>query len=190
MYTGEFEELFRKISKIFTLESVAKSESLEGNLLKRPANESLWDTIDNIKGFDGIDIGNGKYVKTEHFFKKPIRILFFILIHEMESRLYRIQRLNGKLIKELDELHINDLIRELIENEDLLKMQDVYSSRSEFKEDLKAISSFRNLIVHTNRKLIDNVDKETIIKRKKQVLNLLDAIQQISDRMSVKSDQQ
>ncbi|MEK6890822.1 MAG: hypothetical protein AABX03_01665 [Nanoarchaeota archaeon] len=189
MYQGEFEELFRKISKIFTLESVAKDKKIEGNLLKRPANESLWDTIDSIKGFDGIDIGNDKYVKAEHFFRKPIRILFFILIHEMESRLYRIQRRNGKPIKELNELHINDLIRELVDNEDIIKLQEIYSSRTEFKEDLKAISSFRNLIVHTNRKLIEEVDQETIIKRKKQVLKLLDAIQQISDRMPVKSNQ-
>lgn len=187
MYPGEFEELFRKVSNVFTLETVAQKEKIKGRLLKRNPSTPLWDTIENIKGFEGIDIGNEQYVNCEHFFRKPIRILFFILIHELESRLYRIQRWNKKPIKELDELHINDLIKELVDNDDLIKLQDIYSSRSQLKEDLKAISSFRNIIFHTNRKLLKSVDTETLITRKKQILMLLEALQQILDKMERKS---
>lgn len=186
MYPGEFENLFRKIVNIFTLESVARDKIIKGNLLKRNPNTPLWDTIESIKGFEGIEVGNGKYVSSEYFFKKPIRILFFILIHEMESKLYRIHRWNGKSMDELDELNVNDLIRELIDNEELIKLQDAYSSRTEFKEDLKAISAFRNIIVHTNRKFLKSVDIDTLISRKKQVLNLLNALVQILDRMERK----
>jgi len=194
MYPGEFENLFRKISNIFTLESVAKKEEIIGKLLKRNPETPLWDTIESIEGYEGLAIGEGKYVSSEHFFKKPIRILFFILIHELESRLYRILRWNGAPIEELDKCSINDLIRMLINNESLILLQDVYSSRNRFKEDLKtifkedlkAISSFRNTIFHTNRKLLKGVDVGTIIKRKKQVLMLLEALQQILDRMERK----
>lgn len=187
MYPGEFENMFNKISHIFTLETVAEIKTVKGNLLKRNPQTPLWDTIESIKGCDGIDIGEGKYISCEHFFRKPIRILFFILIHEMESRLYRIHRWNGKLIKELDELNINDLIREIINNKELVKLQETYSSKAKLKEDLKAISSFRNIVVHTNRKLLKEVDADTIIKRKKQVLMLLEALQQILDRMERKN---
>lgn len=186
MYPGEFEQLFRKVSSNFTLEGVAKKDRIEGKLLKRNPETPIWDTIESIKGYQGIDIGTGKYVSLEHFFRKPVRILFFILIHELESRLYRIHRWNGKLIKELDELHYNDLVRELVNNEQLISLQNIFS-RSVFKEDLKAISSFRNIIAHTNRKLLNRVDAETLVQRKKQILSLLEATQQILDGMERKS---
>lgn len=195
MYPGEFEDLFRKMSNIFTLETVSKNKKIEGKLLKRNPQTPMWDTIDSIKGYEGIDLGNDKYVETEHFFRKPIRILFFILIHELESRLYRVLRWNGTPTKDLDNLNINDMIRELINNKDLLELQEVYKSKTNFKEDLKAIfkedlkaiSSFRNIIVHSNRKLLNDVDLETLIKRKSQVLKLLEALQQILDKMDRKS---
>lgn len=189
MYPGEFENLFNKISQIFTLGSVAKKEVINGKLLKRNPQTPIWDTIDSIKECDGIDVGNGNSVSCAYFFKKPIRMLFFILIHELESRLYRIHRWNGKPINELDKLNFNDLIKELVNNKELISFQDVYQSRALFKEDLKAISSFRNIIVHTNRRLLKEVDKDTIIKRKKQVLILLETLQQILDRMERKNYQ-
>jgi len=187
MYPGEFETLFRKISNLFNLETIAKKEIIQGKLLKRNPQTPIWDTIDSIKGYDGIDIGDKRYISSESFFRKPIRILFFILIHELESRLYRIHRWNGVPLKELDELNINDLIRDIVDNKELLSLQDIYPSRTVFKEDLKALSSFRNIIMHTNRKLQKGIDDITIIKRKKQILSLLEALQQILDRMDRKS---
>lgn len=189
MYPGEFEELFRRVSQLFTLETVAKNKQIDGKLLKRNPNTPLWDTVESIAKFDGIEIGGAKYVSTEHFFKKPIRILFFIQIHELESRLYRIHRWNGKNMRELDESNFNDLIRDLVDNEEVTKSQSVYNSRASLKEDFKAISSFRNIIFHTNRKLLKSVDKNTLVNRKKQILNLLLALQQILDNMERKNNE-
>ncbi len=186
MYPGEFEELFRKISNLFILESVSQEELIKGKLLKRNPQTPIWDTLESIDGYDAIDIGGKKYVSCEKFFKKPVRILFFILIHELESRLYRIHKWNGKLLNTLDECNINDLIKDLLNNKELLELQKIYKSRAIFKEDLKAISSFRNVIVHTNRKLLKTVDSNTVIQRKKQIIKLLEALQQILDHMSIK----
>ncbi|MBI4158830.1 hypothetical protein HY500_01070 [Candidatus Woesearchaeota archaeon] len=186
MYTGEFEELFRKISNLFTLETVSQEEQIKGKLLRRDPKTPVWDTLESIDGYDAIDIG-GKYVSCEKFFRKPVRILFFILIHEIESRLYRIHRRNGKPLSDLDESNINNMIKGLISDKGLLEAQKIYQTRSELKEDLKAISSFRNIIFHTNRKLLKTVGSKTLIQRKKQVIKLLEALQQISDRMEVKA---
>ena len=184
MYPGEFDELFRKISNLFTLETVSQKEKVTGRLLKRNPQTPLWDTLDSIEGYDGIDISNGSFVSCEKFFKKPVRILFFILIHEMESRLYRIHRRNGTELNELNELNINDMIRMLVDNENLLRLQKTYQSRALLKEDLKAISAFRNIIVHTNRKLLKEIDSKTIIQRKKQITQMLETLQQISDNIN------
>ena len=187
MYRGEFEELFKGISQNFTLANIAKPIPIQGKLLKASPTMQLWEMIDTMQNYDGIDIGKGKYVSKEYFFRKPVRILFFILIHELESRLYRIQRWFGKDLQELDRMNINDLIRELANNETLISLQRIYNSRVDFKEDLKAISAFRNIIVHTNRMLLKSIDVGTLIKRKKQVLTLLEAVQQILDNMERKS---
>ena len=102
----------------------------------------------------------------------------------MESRLYRIHRRNGTELNELNELNINDMIRMLVDNENLLRLQKTYQSRALLKEDLKAISAFRNIIVHTNRKLLKEIDSKTIIQRKKQITQMLETLQQISDNIN------
>jgi len=187
MYVGEFESFFSKISQMFTLESAAKKQTIAGKLLKRSPSDLLWSTLDDIHGYDAIDIGKSHYISCENFFRKPMRILFFILVHELESRLYRIHRWSGKPLDELDNWSFNDMIRELLAREDLLALQLAYPSRANLKEDLKAISAFRNIIVHTNRKLLKHVDTDTLIDRKKQVLKLLAALQEILDKMERKS---
>jgi hypothetical protein len=187
MYVGEFEAFFGKISQMFTLESAAKKQEVAGKLLKRSPSDLLWNTLDDIHGYDAIDIGKSHYISCENFFRKPMRILFFILIHEIESRLYRVHRWSGKPLNELDSWSFNDMIRVLLEREDLFSLQKTYASRAEFKEDLKAVSAFRNVIVHTNRKLLKHVDADTLINRKKQCLQVLFALQEILDKMERKS---
>lgn len=185
MYPGEFEELFQKISHIFTLETVSETLDLKENYPKRNPNTPIWDTIDTLGDQDYIDLGNGKYANCKKFFKKTTRILFFILIKEFESRLFRIHRWNGTSTSQLDDKNLNDLIKELVDSS-LIDLQREYSSRAEFKEDLKAISSFRNLIVHVNKKMEKQVDATTLIKRKKQIIFILSALQQILDKMEKK----
>lgn len=183
MYPGEFDTLFRRLANLFTLETIADNKKLEGKSVKRNPLTPIWDTMDGLYGCDYVDIGDGRYVSCKFFFKKTVRILFFVLLVEVEGRLFRIHEWNGKNISELNEKNINDLIRELIDS-DLVKLQKEYPSRGEFKEDLKAFSSFRNVIMHVNKKLEKTIDLETIINRKKQILRLLSALQQILDNMN------
>jgi len=183
MYPGEFETLFRRIANLFTLETIAETKVGEGKSVKRSPLTPIWDTIDSLGGCDYINIGGGRTVACKFFFKKTVRILFYVLMVEFEGRLFRIHEWNGKDISELNEKNINDLIRELIES-DLIKLQNEYKSKSEFKDDLKAISSFRNVIMHVNKKLEKTIDVETLITRKKQISRVLYAFQQILDNMN------
>jgi hypothetical protein len=182
MYPGEFETLFRRLANLFTLETIAENKNFEGKSIKRNPLTPIWDTMDGLYDCDYIDIGDGRRVSCRFFFKKTVRILFYVLLVEFEGRLFRIHEWRGKDISELNEKNINDLIRELVES-DLVELQKEYPTREEFKEDLKAVSSFRNVIMHVNKKLEKTVDINTLIKRKKQINKLLSALQQILDNM-------
>ncbi len=182
MYPGEFETLFRRLANLFTLETIAENKSFEGKAIKRNPLTPIWDTMDGLSNCDYIDIGDGRGVSCRFFFKKTVRILFYVLLVEFEGRLFRIHEWRGKDISELNEENINDLIRELVDS-DLVGLQKEYATRTEFKEDLKAISSFRNVIMHVNKKLEKTVDINTLIARKKQIIKLLSALQQILDNM-------
>ncbi|MEK7650012.1 MAG: hypothetical protein AAB367_03605 [Patescibacteria group bacterium] len=182
MYPGEFESLFRKVANTFTLDSVAEEKTVSGKFPKRNASSPLWDTIDSGWKSAFIDLGGRRVVSTKHFLKKPVRILFFILLVEMEGRIFRIHEWQGKDIEELNEKNLNHLIKELVDS-DLIKLQSVYKTRSALKEDLKAISAFRNLIVHVNKKLQREINLPVVAQRKQQLINLLRALQEIIDNM-------
>lgn len=182
MYPGEFETLFRRMANLFTLETIATNVDVSGGSIRRTPLTPIWDTIDGLKGCDFVDIGDGRAVSCKFFFKKTVRILFYTLLVEFEGRLFRIHEWKGKSIDELNEKNINDLVKELVDS-DLVDLQDEYDSRSSFKEDLKAISSFRNIVMHVNKKLERTIDIDVIISRKRQIIKLLSALQQILDRM-------
>ncbi len=182
MYPGEFENLFRRLANLFTLETIAENKIFEGKSVKRSPHTPIWDTMDGLYDCSYIDIGEGRCVSCRFFFKKTTRILFYVLLTELESRLFRINEWRGKDISELNEKNINELIRELLES-DLIGLQREYPSRKEFREDLKAISSFRNIIMHVNKRLEKTIDINTLITRKKQVIRALSALQQILDNM-------
>ncbi|MBS3079189.1 hypothetical protein J4218_03655 [Candidatus Pacearchaeota archaeon] len=181
MYLGDFKVFFNDISSRFTLESISREKTLDGKLLKRNPTELLWNVLDFVKDSDGIDIGNGKFVSIESFFRKRTRILFFILIHEFESRLYRVHKWNGYSLERLDNMSLNDMIRDLVNDSKVIEIQNVYTSVNEFRDDLKAVSSFRNIIVHTNRKLLTGIGIENLINRKNQTAQCLLALQEILD---------
>jgi hypothetical protein len=182
MYPGEFETLFRRLANLFTLETIAENKKTEGKSVKRNPLTPIWDTMDGLYDCDYIDIGNDRSVSCRFFFKKTVRILFYVQLVEFEGRLFRVHEWNGKDISELNEKNINDLIRELLES-DLIKLQKEYPSKESFKEDLKAISSFRNVIMHVNKKLEKTININVLISRKKQLVKLLSALQQILDNM-------
>ena len=185
MYPGEFDNLFRKIANIFTLETMAKSLDVTGNFPKRSLQTPIWDVMDSALDCEYIDIGDGRYVSCRHFFKRPTRILFMVLLAELEARLFRIHERNGNDIAELNDKNMNELIKELVDSE-FVKLQIEYPTRAEFKEDFKAISAFRNIVMHYNKKLEKTIDLNMLIKRKKQMTKMLVALQQISDKMTQK----
>jgi hypothetical protein len=178
----KFKKMFEKISGELTLDLLGKNVKKEGMGLKKISSDLVWNAIEDFKSFDYIELEDGREISREHFLKKPVRILFFVLLLEFEERLFRIHERRGKLISELNEKNLNDLIRELFES-DLINFQTEYISKSEFKDDLKAVSSFRNIIMHINKKFEKEVDVKLIIERKKQIIKLLSAIQQITDNM-------
>lgn len=185
MYPGDFEKLFNQISDIFTLDLISEERDLEQNFPKRNKKTPIWDSIMSTNKTSGfIDIGGKRFVSYTNFFKTPVRILFFVMITEFESRLFRISEWSGKSISELNEQNLNTLIRYLIDS-DLVELQTEYETRGELKEDLKAISSFRNVVVHVNKKLEKDVSYEILVKRKSQIIKVLSALQQILDGMEI-----
>ena len=180
MYPGEFETLFRNVADLFTLESISKKKKLEGNFPRRSGSSFIWDTLDSLEDCKYVDIGNEKYVSCESFLRKPVRILFFILYTEFESRLFRIHEWNGKEVSKLNEQNIKELVEELLESE-LTKLQSEYSSKEEFKKDLESILEFKSTIIHTNKKLQKEVHVKTVIEKKNQINRILLALQQILD---------
>ena len=185
MYPGEFESLFRRLANLFTLDTISEEIKFEGNSIKRSPNTPIWDTLEGVYDCDYIDVGEGRGVSCRFFFKKTVRILFYVLLVEIEGRLFRIHEWNGKPLSELNEKNINDLIRELVQS-DFVEFQKEYENASKFKEDLKAISSFRNVIMHVNKKLEKTIDIDVLIKRKRQSQRLLIALQQILDAIDQK----
>src|SRR3989344_1288468 len=161
-YHREFMYIFNEISSTFTLEKYSEGLVPEGKVLEAEPFSTVWDMLENIEDYEYVNIGDGKYVRRIKFFKKPTRILFLILISEFEERIYRAIELSKGDNKGLNDKNLNDLIRLFFER-DFLKLQKEYTSRKLFKEDLKAISSFRNIVVHTNKKLEDSVDWQILI---------------------------
>ena len=182
MYPGEFEAMFRKMADLFTLDMIAENIEVSGRSIKRTPSTPIWETIEGMRGCDYVDIGDGRVVPCHFLLKIATRVLFYTLLVQFEERLFRIHEWRGKDIGELNEKNINDLIRELVDS-NLVGLQREYGSRSEFKEDLKAISAFRNVVMHVNKKLEDKVDVDVVIKRKRQIVKLLSALQEILDRM-------
>ena len=182
MHQEKFQKIFGQISKGLTLNLLSENKNPVEKIIRECSDDLVWDTIDDLKNFDCIELENSKTIFCRHFFKRPVRILFFVMLSEFENRLFRIHERRGKLISELNEKNLNDLIRELAES-DLVNLQNEYETRSKFKEEMKSVSSFRNIIMHVNKKLEKEIDADILIKRKSQILKLLSALQQISDNM-------
>ncbi|MAE49466.1 hypothetical protein CMI48_01425 [Candidatus Pacearchaeota archaeon] len=182
MYPGEFEKFFSRVSNQFTLDLLARERQFEGKSLHRNPETPIWDTIDILDTCEVVDLGGGKYVQTASFFKRPVRILFFIQLSEFESRLFRIHEKMGTDVALLNDKNLKELVVEFLERE-VGEWQQEYDTKGKLKEDLKAISVFRNSVMHVNKRLEKTIAPETLIKRKQQLGKLLSALQQILDKM-------
>lgn len=183
MRKKDWETFFGNISKQLTVSLLAKPrrENENESCIEIEPELPVFDAIDLLEKYECLSLSDGRIIKRKFLLKRPLRILFFIYLTELESKLYRTQEWSNRALGELNETNMNDLIRDLINDEKLFSYQTEYKSRGAFKEDLKAISSIRNLIAHVNKKLELETDFETIVKRKKQMQRLLRALEQILD---------
>lgn len=184
MRPKDFERFFNGISQNFTVGMFAepRPEDLEVGK-KIDKDMPLFDAADLFENNDYLSIGDKLIIRQKKLLKRPIRILLFIQLTELESKLYRILEWSNYPLEKLNGMMLNDYIKELINNEKLLGLQGIYSSRKSFKEDLKAISSIRNLIVHVNKKLELEYCVHNVIKRKRQLAKLIEAAAQILDKL-------
>ena len=188
MRRQEFDSFIAGFSKQFPVSMIAKNNGIErnGSGAGVPSALPILDALEIMAAHDYLyflDVAD-RVVLKEYFLKRPLRIIFFFLLTEIESKLYRIQEWSKRPVEELNEKNMNDFIRWLLDNETLIGYQTVYSDRAEFKEDLKAVSSLRNLIVHVNKKLELQTDFCMMVKRKKQLFKLIDALEQICEEWS------
>lgn len=182
MLEQEFNDFLERISKQLPVSMLAKPAEVSSTekLVNVEGSMPAFEAMELLAENDCLMLDCSQVVRKEFFLKKrPLRILFFLILTELESRLYRIQEWNGKPIKELNEKHLNNFIALLVSDKKLFSCQKEYSSKKEFKEDLKAASSFRNLIVHVNKKLEMETNFKTVLKRKHQMLKLLKALNEV-----------
>ena len=184
MRQKDWEPFFNNISRQLTVSLIARPQTEKNSGAQQVAVEAtlpVFDAIDLLKDHESLVLPDGRTVKKRFLMKRPLRIIFFVLLTELESKLYRTQEWSSQPLSELNEANMNKLIVNLLDNATLFSYQDLYKTRADFKEDLKAVSAIRNNIVHVNKKLELEIDFETIVRRKGQLLKLLEAFNQILD---------
>jgi len=153
----KFENLFEKISKKLVLSLISENSKIDkiGELSK---NKPIWNFLDNYDG-SNIFLDNGEVVKLNNLKKRPLRILFFIYISEMESRLFRLTKINFPEIPNIlmDRLNLIDLIK---------LFKDKYNNKKLIKK-LNSINNFRNKIMHMDSKF----EKELKVRKLKDYKN-------------------
>ncbi|MBS3057394.1 MAG: hypothetical protein J4415_02090 [Candidatus Diapherotrites archaeon] len=179
-----FEKFFNGISKQMTVDLIARKNDGKNYCTSRAVDGKLpvFDALDLFDKTECLVLNDGRVIERSFMLKRPLRVAFFALLTEIESRLYRISEWCNNPIKELNEKNLNDFIRCLLENGNLFSYQTIYKSKKEFREDLKAISAFRNTVMHVTKRFETETDFETVVKRKKQALKLIEALGQILDR--------
>lgn len=184
MRREKWERFLESISRQLPVSLIANenADGLKGSFVEADGSLPVLEAIDLLEKHDYLRLPDGRIVEKRLLLKRPLRIALFVILTELESRLYRTQEWSNRPLKELNDKNLNDLIKDLVNDKILFAYQTAYKKRSEFKEDLKAVSSMRNQIAHVNKKLEMEVDFETVLKRKRQMLRLLDALDEILAR--------
>lgn len=179
-----FEKFFSSISGQMTVDLLARKNGGKNYCTSAAVDGKLpvFDALDLLEKNECLMLDDGRVVERAFLLKRPLRIAFFVLLSEIESKLYRVNEWCNNPVKELNEKNMNDFIRCLLENGNLFSQQEIYRSKKEFREDLKAISAFRNIVMHVTKRFETETNFETVVKRKKQALNLIEALGQILDR--------
>jgi hypothetical protein len=182
-------ELFSKVAKDFTVVLLARPKGPMENPVHVKDSLPVFDALELLRRYDCLVTENGMVVTKAETLERPVKILFFMLIMEVEYSLYKILKQyadSPESLERLRSLQLNDMIREFFALQDPFNIQDVYSKKQEMKSDLKAVSSFRNVNMHSNRKIDLETGFETVLKRKGQMLKLLDAMGQIMENLKAK----
>ena len=182
-------ELFLSVSRDFNIVLLAKSAKPLENCINVKDNMQVFDALELLQEYNCLVTEKGLVVTRKEAMERPVRILFFMLMIEMEYSIYKIlkQYMNSpESLERLRSLHLNDMIREFFTLPEPFGMQDIYTKKQDMKKGLKAVSSFRNIIMHSNRKMELETDFTVILKRKGQLFGLLDALGQITENLKVR----
>jgi len=184
----KFDVFFNKLAATIKLSDIyAKEANSKTNKKIIDLNKPLFDALDLFENQEELFISDKLSVKRTQLMNHPFKVLFYLLIIQIEYQLYKIQKENEPSKKEkLQILTFNELIKGFLDNKELMQKQVIYKSKKEFKEDLKAISSFRNIIMHSNRKMQLSLEYKTIIKRKQQLMKLINALNEIRKAIEAK----
>ncbi|MBI2106399.1 hypothetical protein HYT57_00285 [Candidatus Woesearchaeota archaeon] len=178
MKPERFNKFFSYLEKL-PASLIAKNIKPKEDYFRIKNDMPILDALDLLERYECLILENGDVITKEQTMSKPVKTIFYALIIEVEYRLYKVLKEKVKSPEELQRLEFNDLIKMFLLHDDLLKKQSVYSEKQNMKKDLKAISSFRNVVMHSPRKVDLSTRYDIIIKRKKQALNLLEALGQI-----------
>lgn len=175
----KFDAFFNKLSTSIVALDVAKEDGSVKGLVRVNGKLPLFEAIDFLEKEEGIAVSDRLSIRRRQLMNHPIKVLFYLLVTQIEYQLYKVLKNSGLSENALHELNFNDLVRQFLSNESLTSRQTIYKSRLKFKDDLKAISSFRNVLMHSNKKMNLANDYKVVLKRKKQALSLLKALNDI-----------
>lgn len=182
-------EFFSKVAKDFNVVLLAKPAKPLKNCINVKDNLQIFDALQLLQKYDCLVTEKGLVVTRAEAMERPVRVLIFMLTIEMEYSIYKIlkQYVNSpESLERLRSFHLNDMIREFFKLSEPFDMQNIYTKRQEMKRDLKAVSSFRNIIMHSNRKMELETEFTVILKRKDQLFKLLDALNQITENIKAR----
>ena len=179
MRPERFKPFFEKLSKEMTASLISRDLSSCEKCFEIEDNLPIFDVLDLLEKHECLRLENGQVITRDDTMRKPVKTLFYLLITEIEYRLYKVLKNRVESLEKLRESEFNELIRLFLENKELFEIQDIYSKRAELKEDLKAISSFRNVIMHAPRKIDLETRYDVVVKRKNQALKLMKMLGEI-----------
>ena len=153
MNPERWKRFFQKLSNEMTVDLIARDLKPSGSSINVKNSLPVFDALDLLEKHDCLITEDGKVLTKEWSLSKPVKTLFYAMIIELEYKLYKALKPRVESVKDLQLLGFNDMIKLFFSDEELFKKQDIYSKKSEMKKDLKAISSFRNMIMHSNKKM-------------------------------------
>ena len=178
MRQERFDKFFSHLEKL-PASLIAKNIKPKEDYFRIKNDMPILDALDLLEKYECLILENGDVITKEQAMSKPVKTIFYALIIEIEYRLYKVLKEKVKSSKELYSLEFNQLIKMFLSYDDIFKKQNIYTKKQDMKKDLKAISSFRNIIMHSPRKLDLITRYDIIIKRKQQALKLTKALGQL-----------